>query len=104
MSPVRKRSSVTAAHTTVCPRMVCVSFRFVTLNKIRITRATKRARSRGAGVRASVMHRRDRAMRGQLPCMKGLRRMRPAVSTGNQTAGRAVRVASSRGTHPDADV
>jgi len=41
--------------------MVCVSFRFVTLNKIRITRATKRARSRGAGppgrVRA-VMHRR----------------------------------------------
>jgi len=32
--------------------MVCVSFRFVTLNKIRITRATKRARSRGAGGRA----------------------------------------------------
>jgi hypothetical protein len=30
--------------------------------------------------------------------------MRPAVSTGNQTEGRAVRVASSRGTHPDADV
>jgi hypothetical protein len=77
--------------------MVCVSFRFVTLNKIRIT---------GDEAGAFAPRRRPGAvMSDEANCRVHERLgMRPAVSTGNQTEGRAVRVASSRGTHPDANV
>lgn len=78
---VRKRSSVTAAHTTVCPRMVCVSFRFAALNKILASRATKRGRAFE-----------DRARRSQTPRAG----MRPAVHRRNQTARRATSCAVRR--------